>query len=84
LIGQSFQANYSMTHGKKDTYPTLGSYKTKMQAEGAIEGTYQMYAVSHPYETSFRFSQFKNNPQAISRKLLTADVFDTVDEELVK
>ena len=57
LIGQSF-ADSSPRVGRLDVYPEAGTFTTSAQAEGAIEGTGDMYEVPSPFETDGAFSRF--------------------------
>jgi len=57
LIGQSF-ADPLPRIGRLDVYPNEGTFTTTAQAEGAIEGTAEMYEVKSPFETDFGFSLF--------------------------
>ena len=43
-----------------DTYPRYGEFVTDAQAEGAIEGTFEMYEMNSPFETDFAFSRFRS------------------------
>ena len=59
LIGQSFaDAPGQPRVGMLDTYPDAGTFTTSAQAEGAIEGTADMYQVFSPFGTAFAFSRF--------------------------
>ena len=57
IIGQSF-ADPRPRIGRKDVYPEEGTFTTSAQAEGAIEGTADMYEVPSPFSTDFAFSLF--------------------------
>ena len=57
LIGQSF-ADPLPRFGRLDVYPEEGTFTTSAQAEGAIEGTADIYEVPSPFETDFAFSLF--------------------------
>jgi len=59
LIGQSFADPPGQPRmGMLDTYPDAGTFTTSAQAEGAIEGTADMYEVFSPFDTDFAFSRF--------------------------
>ena len=52
LIGQSFADPPGQPRmGMLDTYPDAGTFTTSAQAEGAIEGTADMYEVFSPFDT---------------------------------
>lgn len=71
LLGQTFDADGLPVHGKRDSYDRLddgtltkdrkgagGIVSTKALAEGAIEGTAEMYRVTKPFATHFTFSRY--------------------------
>lgn len=71
LLGQTFDGDGLPVHGKRDSYERLddgtltrdrkssgGTVSTHALAEGAIEGTAEMYRVNSPFETNFKFSRF--------------------------
>ena len=57
LIGQSFSGTAPRV-GNLDHYPDEGVFTTAAQAEGAIEGSGEMYQVRSPFSTDFAFSLF--------------------------
>lgn len=57
IIGQSFSFA-APRQGKQDNYPESGRIKTSAQAEGAVEGTANMYEMKSPFATEFAFSRF--------------------------
>jgi len=60
LVGQSF-ADSQPRFGNVDVYPDEGAFTTSAQAEGAIEGTGEMYEVREPFGTDFAFSKFASD-----------------------
>ena len=71
LLGQTYDEDGIPTHGKRDSYEMLdngfptrsrqgigGIVTTRAKAEGAIEGTAEMYRVKHAFDTKFLFSRF--------------------------
>ena len=64
LIAQSF-ADSSPRYGMLDIYPKAGTFTTAAQAEGAIEGTVDMYEVALPFETDFAFSLFAGKASGV-------------------
>jgi len=57
VVGQSF-SSLEPRYGKIDLYPETGSFTTSAMAEGALEGTAEMYQVASPFATEFAFSRF--------------------------
>lgn len=55
-----------------DHYPLKGFYRTRAQAEGAIEGVFTQYKMSHPFDTNFHFSSFSRKDEAHEHVLLSA------------
>tara|TARA_B100001989_G_C24535769_1_gene464284 strand:+ start:286 stop:1677 length:1392 start_codon:yes stop_codon:yes gene_type:complete len=62
ILGQSFNKEIKVLHGKLDKYPQKGTFKTSAQAEGAIQGNHHMYVVSSPYDNNFKFSKYYDSP----------------------
>jgi len=58
VIGQSFSSPLPR-NGKVDDYPPSGHLTTSAQAEGAIEGSADLYEVASAHATEFRFSRFE-------------------------
>ena len=48
-------------NGNVDKYPVRGTYVTKAQAEGAIDGTYKDYIVDTAFSTEFKYTLFHSN-----------------------
>jgi len=57
IVGQSF-AWTGPRDGKIDDYPEQGHFTTSAMAEGAIEGTAEMYEVPSAHSTRFSFTRF--------------------------
>ena len=75
IIGQSYATPGRVRHGNKDIYPWTGTYTTRAQAEGAIEGTVSDYEVASAYATDFPFSRFN----AARGAPTSAEATDVVD-----
>ena len=71
LLGETYDGDGRPLHGKRDSYERLddgtqtrkrrgvgGMATTRAKAEGAIEGTAEMYRVKRPFDTNFSFSRF--------------------------
>lgn len=71
IIGQSFDKPY--TNGKQDVYPLDGEYTTKAMAEGAIDGTADLYEMKEPFSTKYQYALFEN--------VNVNEVIQRVDEE---
>ena len=67
LIGQSFSGTAPRV-GNLDHYPDEGVFTTAAQAEGAIEGSGEMYQVRSPFSTDFAFSRFGAPSSAANEK----------------
>ena len=81
LVGQSFSAP-GPHNGKRDIYPTEGRFRTSAMAEGAIEGSAEMYRLPSGDTVEFDFSRFYTAALA-SRPgglLLAAGEASAVDE----
>ena len=81
LVGQSFSAP-GPHNGKRDFYPTEGRFRTSAMAEGAIEGSAEMYRLPSGDTVEFDFSRFYTAALA-SRPgglLLAAGEASAVDE----
>lgn len=72
IIGQSFRRDAHTKDGMVDHYPLKGFYRTRAQAEGAIEGVFTQYKMSHPFDTNFHFSSFSRKDEAHEHVLLSA------------
>lgn len=57
IVGQNLDER-TARDGALDVYPTRGEHTTSAQAEGAIDGRYDDYAVATAYATDFRYSRF--------------------------
>jgi hypothetical protein len=78
IIGQSYNSHYVVKTGNMDVYPTNGTFTTRAQAEGSIEGTHHMYEMKTPYATEFAFSVFDRNLTEDE----TGDIFDSTIDRL--
>ena len=59
LVGQSFDGSNKPRYGATDEYPSSGVFRTKANAEGAIDGIETDYRVQGGgFGTRFRYSQF--------------------------
>ena len=58
IMGQSYE---NPRDGKTDVYPAEGEFTTTAQAEGALDGTIDMYKVEFAYDTNFKFSMFNKS-----------------------
>lgn len=72
LLGQTYDGDGRPLHGKRDRYDVLddgtltsertkagGYVTTRAKAEGAIEGSSEMYRIRSPFSTNFAYSRFR-------------------------
>lgn len=61
LIGQSYDGDRIALHGKLDAYDAV-EFTTSAQLEGAIEGSYEAYAMKSAFDATFAYSRYDIDP----------------------